>query len=338
MNLTIEDTKNKMWLANNKVCFVTNSNAMPSTLLLTSLKTYIDYIPIQNFWIIPGVRNNEPFYGLQAFVVMLEYMLTTNRFDYVIYIDEDCFINDFQALIDEFKIFLKSDCCLAGSQDGGVICHRNHSKLLINTFLSFWNIKLIKEKKVLITDIINYINTNIKDHADNMFEEFLINLQDENKKLYNLMYETADINIKNVKEFRMKYFINGEVPYCETVKNDVTNLVEQHQEPYTFDDNKALTNFEPYYVLEEALIMLTKTPIYYLFTTDYYDPDDKNNPLSHYNGLTSAVYYRKPMKGEYKLICVHTWYSRAYTKWPTMQVQLDQTKRINTIIKKYSRI
>ena len=49
----------KTWLSQNKVCFVTNSSAMPSTLLISSLKTYIEYIPIQNFWLIPGIRNNK---------------------------------------------------------------------------------------------------------------------------------------------------------------------------------------------------------------------------------------------------------------------------------------
>ena len=36
----------KTWLSQNKVCFVTNSIAIPSTLLIPSLKTYIEYIPI----------------------------------------------------------------------------------------------------------------------------------------------------------------------------------------------------------------------------------------------------------------------------------------------------
>ena len=53
------------------------------------------------------------------------------------------------------------------------------------------------------------------------------------------------------------------------------------------------------------------------------------------SGLTSAILsYKEP----HKLIAVHTWYSRAYTKWPTLPIQLEQTKRINTIIKKFSKI
>ena len=136
-------TKIKTYLASNKVCFVTNSLAMPSTLLVSSLKTYIEYIPIQNFWLIPGIRDNKPFYGIDAFLLMLNYFLSNKNFDYVIYIDEDCFITDFYSLVNEFMNFTESGCVLAGPQDGGVFCHRNHSRLMINTFLSFWNIKLL---------------------------------------------------------------------------------------------------------------------------------------------------------------------------------------------------
>ena len=59
------------------------------------------------------------------------------------------------------------------------------------------------------------------------------------------------------------------------------------------------------------------------------------------SGLTSAVYARipyDPMFNEHKLIAVHTWFSRAYTKWPSTPLQLAHTKRINTIIKEFSKI
>jgi hypothetical protein len=81
---------------------------------------------------------------------MLNYFLSNKNFDYVIYIDEDCFITDFYSLVNEFMNFTESGCVLAGPQDGGVFCHRNHSRLMINTFLSFWNIKLLRDKKITL--------------------------------------------------------------------------------------------------------------------------------------------------------------------------------------------
>lgn len=331
MNLTAEDTQNKMWLSKNKVCFVTNSIAAPSSLFITSLKTYIDYIPIQNFWLIPGLSNGEPFYGIKAFLYMLNYMLNNKHFDYVIYIDEDCFINDFSALVDEFKIFVNSGCCIGGSQDGGTMCHRNHSKIMVNTFLSFWNIKLLREKNIELPNILQYFEA----HHDTSkaLNEFNNILKIKNNALYNFMYKNADECLSKITKLRKKLHGNEDVPYCKIVRDDPTNSIEQHQEPYTFDDDKTSANFEPYYVIEQALVYLTDTPIYYFYTTDLYEQDND----SKYNGLTSAVYYRNP-DNNYKLIAVHTWYSRAYTKWPANQEQLDHTKRINGIIKNYSRI
>lgn len=331
--------KLKIWLSQNKVCFVTNSIAMPSNLLLPSLKTYIDYIPIHNFWLIPGIKNNEPFYGLNAFIEMLAYMLNSNsNFDYIIYIDEDCFINDFEELINEFKLFKLSNCCIAGIQDGGVLCHRNHSKFLVNTFLSFWNISLLKNKNITINDIITYIRENIKD--ENIYKNFISKLKETNNDLYKFMDSRSNKMIKSVKEFR-EYLNpeNPEPPYCDIVRNDKNNPIEPNQIPYSVDNDNVESNFEPYYILEQALIMLTNKPIYYLFSTDLYNENEiKNGETYDLSGLSSAVYSNVEKLTEHKLIAVHTWYSRAYTKWPTLPIQLTQTKRINTIIKKFSKI
>ena len=337
--MNIETMKKlKIWLSQNKVCFVTNSISMPSNLLLPSLKTYIDYIPIHNFYLIQGIKNNEPFYGLNAFIEMLAYMLSNNNFDYVIYIDEDCFINDFEALIDEFKLFKSSNCCMAGIQDGGVLCHRNHSKIMVNTFLSFWNISLIRNKKITINTIIDYVKEKIKD--DKVYKNFISTIKSTNNELYNFMCSRADKMILNIKDFRE--FLNPEnpePPYCEIVRNDPNNPIEPHQTPYSFDDETEEKNFEPYYVLEQALIILTGNPIYYLFSTDLYNEKEiKNGETYDLSGLSSAVYNNIENIKKHKLIAVHTWYSRAYTKWPTMPIQLSQTKRINTIIKKFSKI
>ena len=337
--MNIETMKKlKIWLSQNKVCFVTNSISMPSNLLLPSLKTYIDYIPIHNFYLIQGIKNNEPFYGLNAFIEMLAYMLSNNNFDYVIYIDEDCFINDFEALIDEFKLFKSSNCCMAGIQDGGVLCHRNHSKIMVNTFLSFWNISLMRNKKITINTIIDYVKEKIKD--DKVYKNFISTIKSTNNELYNFMCSRADKMILNIKDFRD--FLNPEnpePPYCEIVRNDPNNPIEPHQTPYSFDDETEEKNFEPYYVLEQALIILTGNPIYYLFSTDLYNEKEiKNGETYDLSGLSSAVYNNIENIKKHKLIAVHTWYSRAYTKWPTMPIQLSQTKRINTIIKKFSKI
>ena len=78
-----------------------------------------------------------------------------------------------------------------------------------------------------------------------------------------------------------------------------------------------------------------------MFGTDLYDSDYiKRNVTFDTSGLTSAIFSYKPDNEFYdrKMIAVHTWFSRAYTKWPQTEEQLNHTKRINSIIKNFSRI
>ena len=322
----------KIWLSKNKVCFVTNTRCMPGSLYLASLKTYIDKIPIHNFWIIPGERNGQPFYGVHTYMYMLDIMLQLKKYDYVIYIDEDCFITDFNGLVEEFSKFKDSNCCLGGPQDGGVFCHRNHSKYMINTFLCFWNIKMLIDKGLTAIDFKKYYGEKLE-HQDTIYEDFLNDMSANKSDLLLKINENALKMIHEVSLYRKDNFPNnGETDYAQIVKNDKNNPIEPNQIPYTYKTEKG--NFEPYYLVQEALIELTDTPIYYLFATDYYEAGQDKEKLD-ISGLTSAIY---STDNTHKLVAVHTWYSRAYTKWPNVQQQLDHTKRINTIIKKFSKI
>ena len=337
----MEDIQNKSlqeikaWLSANKVCFVTNSRCMPGSLYLATFKTYIDYIPLHNFWIISGEREGKPFYGVSAFMYMLNYMLTTKHFNYVIYIDEDCFITDFKELIKEFEKFKESNCCIGGPQDGGVFSHRNHSRIMINTFLSFWNIKMLLEKDIT-QNTLNEYYTKVLANKDIIFKEFYKDLLENNASLLKTINNNANIMINSIKKYRVKNFPNknGETEYAQIVKDDSTNHIEPHQIPYSYSDEKEKNNFEPYYIVEQALVKLTNTPIYYMFATDFYDKEYKDENVDM-SGLTSCI---MSSEKNHKLFAVHTWFSRAYTKWPTTKVELNHTKRINTIIKKFSKI
>lgn len=309
----------------------------PSSLFLASLKTYIDYIPIQNYWMIPGIADKMPFYGLPAFTVMLDYMLKTDRFDYVVYIDEDCFITNMDGLIDELKSFINSDCCIAGPQDGGVICHRTHSKYLINTFLSFWNIKLLRKKEITMSMINDMVKSIYYQHPNETFKFFKDELQNR-KELKDKFETSASVSIDRTILYRNNN-CSSECPYCSIVRDNPLNPVERYQIPYSFDDDKAEKAFEPYYILEEALVLLTNTPIYYLFATDLYNDEYvKNNVKFDISGLSSAILKPGPINSKMNLIAVHTWNSRFYTKWPSTQQELENTKRINTIIKNFTSI
>lgn len=330
-----DDSDIKLWITENKVLFVTNSPCMPGSMFLSSIMSYAQFIPIHNFHIIYGINDNKPFYGVNAFLDMIAKCISERifmNFDYVIYIDEDAFITDFSILINEFQRFIENDAyCIGGPQDGGVICHRNHSSLMINTFISFWNMKLIRKKCTSPQAFVKIIN-DISTVRNNSYRKFVKLLSTQNADLFTLMNANAERMITAIKDFRVSTFKNknGESPYADTVRNDPNNRVEQHQTPYSTSNDRETYNYEPYYVLEQALVLITDTPIYYMFATDLYNPD--NIDKCDNSGLTSAVY---DTSDEHNLFCVHTWYSRNYSKWPANQQMFEQTNRINSVISKY---
>lgn len=323
----------KLYLHNNKVCVVTNSVSLPGSLLLPSLKTYIDYLPIHNFWVIPGLFNNSQCYGLNAFLYMLSYMLSNDHFDYVIYLDEDVFVKDFSLLINEFEFFKNCNSCMGGIQDGGILCHRNHSKLLVNTFISFWNIKMYREAGISVNKLYQYVEFNIGNTVAK--KQWMMQLSEKNKKLFETIEKRADQMIKIIEKHRKTYVKtdNFESEYAATVRNDNTNHIEQNQVPYTCDDYTSDNCFEPYYLIEQFLVTHTQTPIYYMFATDFYDEEYKDKCDT--SGLTTAV---RTFADPHNIIAVHTWFTRAYNKWPTSELELFHTKRINSIIKTFSHI
>lgn len=338
-NYTDEDIK--LWLTKNKVLFVTNSMMLPGSVYVASLKTYLDKIPIHNLYMIPGIVNGTPYYGVQAFMLMLNNCFMNqhpvSKFDYIIYIDEDCFITDFRGMLEEFADFIKDDeYCLAGPQDGGVICHRNHRHNLINTFISFWNVKLMKESGTLneFADICKKFS-----NQKTGYSEFVkvMESSEELKSVLERMNSEADQMLDISDEFRTNVFgKKKESPYAETVRNDKSNEVEPNQKPYTCEDpygRKHLGNFEPYYLLEEALIVFTKRPIKYLFAADYYSAARTDEDTDN-SGLTTQVIHfrRNGKKVELDTFAIHTWFARAYTKWPVMPVQKVHTDRINKVI------
>lgn len=321
----------KTWITNKKVLFVTNSNLMPGTMYLASLKTYIDYVPMHNMHIVSGLQSPEPFYGIKVFYKLAHQIFVNDvfkKFDYIIYIDEDAFVVDFMKLMNIFYDFCKDDAySVAGIQDGGVVCHRNHSKLFVNTFVSFWNVKKMRELTNL-DELINFINVLLSDKM-NTYKTFIDIMNENEPELLSKMNELADRQIDKVKKFRKENFNEyGEVPYCETVRNDPSNPIEPHQIPYSFKDGEETYNFEPYYVVEQAFVWLTKLPIYYMFASDLYNKDETECDNS---GLTSAIYEDDTSEP----VVVHTWFSRGYTKFPKNEIELYHTNRINSVISKY---
>lgn len=306
----LTDVQIKNYLIMNKVCIVTNCTMLPGSLYLASLKTYINYIPQNNYYVIPGIKQGNAHYGLNAFVDMIT-TLKRFPFKYVIYIDEDCFISDFRSLLIEFEKFKEgSKYCLAGPQDGGVLSHRNHSSLLINTFISFWDLTTFNN--INTNDFISLIKSC---DSPNYFKNSI------NKDTLALMEKLADESINKCKEFRINTFNKETSPYAEVVKNDKSNAIEPNQVPYSVNNDDS---YEPYYALLRAIVLLTNKPIYYFIASDYYKEDSQIDN----SGLTSVIANSE----NNNIILYHSWFSRAYNMYMPFYKE-NHNKRINTIIK-----
>ena len=278
-----------------------------------------------------------PRYGLDVFDEITRRSFQDviwKQFDYVVYIDDDCFVTDFPKLMQMLEDFMNSDACFAGPQDGGVFCHRNHSHIMINTFLSFWNTKMLRELTSFDT-VFDYIQKIYRDeHPFTKFKAIATdNMKDDD--FWTQLELTALETINVMKEWRQNNWpLNANKqawsPYANVVTDDPNNPVEPHQIPYSYKNETQ--NFEPYYLIEQAWLLGTKRPAMYFNATDLYNPNE--NPASadiDNSGLTSAV-----MDANMNIVAVHTWFSRMYSKFPLNQQMLEHTIRINKIIAKYA--
>ena len=133
----------KKWFKQNNVLFCTNGDIIPDSPLLDSISLYRSAID-DNLLCIPGknIGNNMPIFGLQAFLMMINEAIK-RKYDYIIYIDADCFIWSLNNLKSKFEQFIEGDFIVGGVPDGGVLCHRNTNNYCINPFLMFLNIKRV---------------------------------------------------------------------------------------------------------------------------------------------------------------------------------------------------
>lgn len=66
--------------------------------------------------------------------------------DWMVYVDEDCFITNQQALEDLIQYQIENNYSCSGVPDGGVISHRFHNPIAINPFFMIMNINEIRKK------------------------------------------------------------------------------------------------------------------------------------------------------------------------------------------------
>ena len=222
-------TEIKQYLINNKVGIFTNS-FNPELLNMSKIFYHDIYNPI----VVPGIINNGTtrFYGYECFDYVLSTSWFTDRFDYLIYIDEDCFVTNIESMYNLLKEFIDNNYGFAGIPDGGVCCHRNHNPISINTFFTIFNIKEIK--KIY----------NGKEVHETVFDDSL--------KIYKPDFLITDKSDNFKKELEKK------IPYCEIVRDNPKDVCSRHQTPYSI----SWDNFEPYYRIFFFLLKNGLKPMY----------------------------------------------------------------------------
>lgn len=257
-----------------KVLFATNGDLVPNSPLLDSISTYCNVLN-NNLLCIPGkdVLTNKPIFGLQAFYMILFYAIN-HGYDYIVYIDADCFIWSIDNLSFKFNEFIHGNYIIGGVPDGGVFCHRNSNCYCINPFLAFINVKHIKNH--IINGQLVLVNPkSINDISQSNINACLTVLSDCNTWRQNF-------------QKTVPYMYNKDFESSNSINTAYTSKFSLMDE-YYYKLFLGLQYHDEYFM--------------YIHGRDYVCDED---PL----GLTSGLYINKNMENDNNLICLHTWFSR----------------------------
>ena len=188
-----------------KVLFATNGDPLKTPSIVQSKETYIDIA--KNIYTV-----KSDIWALKCFLEILNYAIS-KKFNYVIYIDADCFITNFANLKSIFSKFQNGNFIFAGMPDGGCVPTRMHNKFLINPFFSMFNIKLCNENfnnysidKIKILDKLDFINQkNLEITLSKCPNAFESKFQIDNFENYYKLFSLLAINQK------IMYLIAGQI-------------------------------------------------------------------------------------------------------------------------------
>ena len=122
----------------NRICIV--SNVMNDDLYEYS-KSFYDTIKYSKIVVFGknGLHN-------MAFIDHIIKNSLKYNFDWMVYIDEDCFITNLDALNDLIQYQINNNFSCSGVPDGGVISHRFHNPIAINPFFMIMNVADIRKR------------------------------------------------------------------------------------------------------------------------------------------------------------------------------------------------
>lgn len=267
-------------------------------------------------------------YGLKAFIPILKNQYYINNFDFIIYIDEDCFLYDldtFDSLMEKFDC---SEADILAPPDGGVVCHRMRcSEIMPNTFLTVYKTKKFKD----LRNELDYSNVSkykicpefvksewYQNHLRkaNALRKEIATFREGKECLYTHLVET-----KQLDSFVYKYSLvinEKDVPY-------IMNDPEESRFDKLAPANYGHIDTEPYYSLFYYL-MSKGFILDYIFISDLYK-DDKGNIIDTYGGIASELYY------DGKPFAVHTWLTRLYMPYGEFEENYNRINSLNEYAK-----
>lgn len=182
---------------NNRIKIVINSNHPE---LFEISKSFCDNLPFE----VLLVDGSGGMYGFWY----LEYIKNNLDCDWIISIDEDCFIIDTKGVLDLLQYQIDNDFSFSGMPDGGVANHRVANPIAINTFFTIINMKKLREVDINNSsyddDLKNFFPKELikTDYQFNNFEPyyciFFSMLRNNNKPLYLDAYDFEMDNFSTV--------------------------------------------------------------------------------------------------------------------------------------------
>ena len=190
----------------NRIKIITNSQH--DDLLEVSKQFYSD-LPFEHI----NVSGKTGMYGYQFF----DYVLKNFKdVDWMIYIDEDCFITNKSALLDLLYHQIRHNIGFSGMPDGGVISHRFHNPVGINTFFTIINLKSLRQTILKLTRYSDY-SQDLKRFTPNHLLKKSCNISYDNFEPYYCIFFSA--LRKGIKPLYLDAYDYGKDEYSTVLKN-----------------------------------------------------------------------------------------------------------------------
>lgn len=252
------------------------------------------------------------FYGKKLFEHLMTSGYFLKKFKIIIYLDEDCFIYDWDKLFTLIEDFELSKASLLAPLDGGTVCHRMQcNEIMPNTFLFAFkteDVLSIRDKVASLEDSLSKYKT-CKKFCDSdwyKYQKVQASIMAEwSRKARagkeNLYAKLVYMHDTSSFPYTKKLVINDkDVPYS-VLKPEMTRF-----------NNLSIHNYdtvetEPYYQLF-YLLMSSGLKLMYIPITDLYKDKD-GSVVDDYGGVCSQLFSNVSLDSDF---CVHTWISRIY--------------------------